>query len=286
MSLVLKSGPMMLDLDPHIGGSVRQLSWRGIPILRPAPKDDDISPLDCGAFTMVPFSGRIADGLIDFHGTRHQIPPNFPPEPHAIHGFGWQSRWQIVACDAVSARLRHTPPEGAWPWEYEAQQLFRVTPEELRLTLFLVNKSDMPMPAGFGWHPYFPRENASLQADTHMVWLSEENMIPSPPVLVTPHFDLTRTRPVRELNMDNAFSIGSTVQHMTWPDRVVTLSSDPDFTKLIVYVPPGETYFCVEPATHAPNAINSDLPASQTGLIVLKPRQALSATIRLTVSAP
>ncbi len=285
MSLVLMSGPLRLDIDPLIGGCVRALDWHGISILRPAPDKDDAQPLETGAFPMIPFNGRIANARFNYNGRNYQLEPNFAPEPHAIHGYGWQSKWQIAACDATTARLRHVSDGEQWPWAYEAYQLFQIGPAEVRLTLVLTNKSEAPMPAGIGWHPYFPREDAQIQADTHTVWLCDEDMIPAPPVLVTPHFDLTRTRPVSLLNMDHIFGVGSTVQHLSWPDRIVTLSSDPVFSKLVVYVPPGEDYFCVEPISHAPNALNSTLPTEQTGLIVLQPGQTLSGTIRINLQA-
>jgi aldose 1-epimerase len=50
---------------------------------------------------------------------------------------------------------------------------------------------------------------------------------------------------------------------------------------LIVYIPEGADYFCIEPVTHAVNAMN--LPdAAESGLWVLAPREAreISMTIR------
>ncbi len=284
MSLNLSCGPLSLDIEPNLGGSVVRFERNGVPILRATPRGDELTALQASAFPMTPFAGRILNGQFSFAGEAVQLPRNFPPEPHAIHGFGWQTGWQIAACDKTTATLRHRYEGDDWPWQYESLQRFGVTHDELRLTMSITNRSDRDMPAGLGWHPYFPRKDANIQADTHTVWRTDDNLVPAPPILVTPHFDLSRTRPVDLLDFDHAFGVGSTVQHLTWPDRTVTMSSDPLFSKLIVFTPPGEDYFCVEPASHAPDAVNSSLPPEQTGLKILKPGKTLSGTIRLTIS--
>jgi aldose 1-epimerase len=54
--------------------------------------------------------------------------------------------------------------------------------------------------------------------------------------------------------------------------------------RLVVYVPPGQDFFCVEPLSHVPDALNR--PAGmETGLQVLGPGETWTETVRLIVSA-
>ena len=70
---------------------------------------------------------------------------------------------------------------------------------------------------------------------------------------------------------------------ISWSDRGVraTLEASDEFRHLVVYTPPSEDYFCVEPTSHAPDAVNSALPAKLTGYRELLPGESFTATIEL-----
>ena len=44
---------------------------------------------------MLPFCSRIHNGRFRYGDRDVSLAPNFPPEPHAIHGFGWQGLWRL-----------------------------------------------------------------------------------------------------------------------------------------------------------------------------------------------
>ena len=282
MILRLTRNDFILDLAPNLGGSVMRFSLGERDILRRAISDKDAR--DTSAFPMVPFSGRIANGVFSTNDETVQLPPNMPPEPHAIHGFGWQTAWNVEEQTADRTVLVHEGGGDAWPWPYTAKQVFQLTDTGLHLAISVQNKSKTHMPAGLGWHPYFNRQDAKLIADTTHVWLSGDDMIPSPPVSVPEEIDLRQPRHVDELRLDYAFNVGATVQTFEWPNLKLVQTADPIFRNLIVYVPKGENFFCVEPATHAPDAVNSTLGNDVTGLKWLSKGETLSGVIRLDVT--
>src|SRR5437867_6886737 len=112
---------------------------------------------ETAAFPLVPYSNRIRDGRFLFRGRAVALPLNPPPERHSIHGHGWQAAWRALETSASAALLEYRHPADAWPWAYRATQRFTLTPAGLGVELTLANESDSPMPAGLGWHPYFPR---------------------------------------------------------------------------------------------------------------------------------
>src|SRR4029077_2582987 len=95
-------------------------------------------------------------------------------ERHAIHGHGWQARWQVIEAGPTEARLeyRHAAEDGPWP--YRATQRFTLGPTSLTVTITLTSETDAPMPAGLGWHPYFPRTpRAAIAAAGGAGWLPD-----------------------------------------------------------------------------------------------------------------
>lgn len=279
-------GNSCLGLLPSQGGVVTHWRVDGWDVLRPAVSTSR-DPRDFAGFPLVPFSGRISNGRFRFGGRDIQLNANFPPEPHAIHGQGWQSAWSLSSVNETSATLSLTYDGSEWPWSYHAEQVFEPGDGHLKVTLRLANTSDQLMPAGLGWHPYFRLGDARIEADVTAVWAASDASIPDETEALCAETDIRCVRPVSELNLDNAFSTTTGAVCLRWPTdgKRVRMTSDPLFQTLIVYTPAGEPYFCVEPVSHAPNAVNSPQGAEVTGLHTLPPGETLEGSIELRVDA-
>src|SRR5690349_784157 len=97
-TVTIRRGDMTVDVVPAGGGVARWSSVRDGRLfdwLRPATPSDVArgNPLGMASFPLVPFSNRIRDGRLRFEGRTIEIPLNFPPERHALHGHGWQRPW-------------------------------------------------------------------------------------------------------------------------------------------------------------------------------------------------
>lgn len=285
MRVTLAKGDMILELDPCAGGSVSALKHRDLDVLRPAPPrcGPAFDARRYSAFPMVPFVGRIHNARFKPRGDCIQLPANLPPEPHAIHGHGWQDVWKVDAVSETEATMVYHHMAAAWPWTYEARQVFQLSNDNLSLTLTVTNKSDTPMPVGIGWHPYFTRKGARLSVATTHAWSADEETGVNNRINVPPACDLSVAAEVSEMRLDRAFSVRPDPIRITWSTHSVTMTKDPVFAHATIYVPHEQDYFCVEPISHAPNAINSDLPASMTGYRELAPGETLSGTITLHV---
>ena len=286
-TLVLVANGSLLELAPHLGGSVVRYVHGGIPVLRSAAWDHPQVPIPFGmaAFPLFPFCGRIAAGRFRFDGREIALPPNLSPEPHAIHGESWLAPWTVEAAGEHTATLVHEHPSDAWPWPYRAMQTFELTTGALLVSLALTNKGDRPMPAGLGWHPYFPKGDAQLEADVSALWQPGHDKIPSGPQAIEGGSDLRTPRRVAHLDLDDAFSVGVGGSVIRWPDRKLTvrMTATVPLGHLVVFAPPAQDFFCVEPVSHAPNAVNSSLRREITGLRVLEPRETLIAQLTLAV---
>lgn len=276
-----------LVLAPEAGGSVVAFKWDGVDVLRPfdPAKGAGAPATDYAAFPLFPFSGRIANGVFAFEGKDYAVPPNFPPEPHAIHGQGWQTAWDITQQTEYSITLGYKYVGAHWPWAYEAAQIFTLLEDGLQVGLRLTNLSQKRMPAGIGWHPYFPAAGARVLADVSAVWRSGEDMIPAAPSALCRKTDLTSERRVERLSLDNAFAAGPAGSRISWADKdqSVKMTACETLRHLVVYTPEGEDFFCVEPVSHSPNAVNSEQSAGVTGLKILEPDETLTGTVLLKV---
>jgi len=285
MRVTLSRGEMVLQLDPCAGGTVSALRHRDLDLLRPSPAriGPAFDPRNYSAFPMVPFVGRIHNGQFECDGTAIELPKNLPPEPHAIHGHGWHAAWKLESETADTASLVYNHTADAWPWDYTARQAFELNENGLTIRLSVTNHSDAPMPAGLGWHPYFPRDKAILTVPTAREWAPVSSTGNDIPQVGPPTIDLSACKPVEALTIDTTFSVSEPTITIVWPTHSIRLTSDSVFTHATVYVPPGEDFFCAEPITHAPNAVNSTRPAEETGLNWLARDETLAGSIILSV---
>jgi aldose 1-epimerase len=290
--ITLHAGDASAVLAPAIGGAVVRYSscLRSTTVewLRPAPAEalPGAGPYDTAGFPLVPYSNRIREGRFVFRGRAVALPPNRPPERHSIHGHGWQAAWTPLEVAAAHAELEYRHPADAWPWPYRARQRVSLAPDRLVVELTLTSESEAPMPAGLGWHPYLPRTpRTTVTATVRGLWLSDDEVMPTTLVVPPPAaLDPARGLRVDEVALDNCFAGWDRRAVVEWPERgarvVVTAESPLEF--LMVYTPPGRDFFCLEPVSHAVDAVNlAAAGRTDVGLLVLDPGRSLRATVTL-----
>lgn len=273
----LEAHGWVLELLPELGGAIGALRHTGHDVLRPSPKGAR-DPLETGCFPLVPYANRIAHGRFEFAGQMHQLPLNFGEHPHSLHGLGWQVTWTVVETGADHVALVHAHDGGAgWPWAYRAEQRFVLAPGDMRVELSLTNMTDAAMPAGLGLHPYFPCDSDTrLTFAAARVWLADDTMLPTEPVAAHYFDDWLAGAPVAgETLIDNAYSGWESTVRIEQRWGSVGVQAD-DASVLHVYRPPGAGFFCAEPVSHLPDAIN------RGGMDVLQPGE--TRTLRMILS--
>ena len=289
----LRTGSAVLAVSPEAGGVITRYASEHdgaiIEWLRPAAADAVARRAagDTSCFPLVPFSNRIRDARFHFRGRLIQLPQNFQPEPHAIHGHGWRAAWTVVDTSDTGLTIEYRHPAGAWPWAYRARQAFSLARDGLRVRFSVTSAASEPMPVGFGLHPYFIRTSGvRVRAAVGRMWRSDERKMPAG--LVTPPADLLmdgRGLSPDATPLDNNFvGSGGRVQ-IEWPewDARLHIVADPVFECLVVYTPAGRDFFCVEPATNCIDAFNlADVGRTDTGMLVLQPGGTAAGDVTFT----
>lgn len=289
----LRAGSTRLEVAPEIGGSITRYAseraGRIVDWMRPASPDAlaERAPGGMSSFPLVPFSNRIRDARFRFRGRDVQLPQNFRPEPHAIHGHGWRARWTVVERAEARLTVEYRHPAGAWPWAYAAQQTFDLDDERLRIRFAVTNEAREPMPVGFGLHPYFVRTSQALvRADVGPMWEADADvmpvrLVPPPQQLLLGGAGLNPDATPLDNNFTR-FGGRAVIEWPEWNSRL-RVEADPVYACLVVYTPAGRDFFCVEPATNCIDGFNlADRGRRDTGLIVLDPGDTAAGDVTFT----
>lgn len=256
--------PVTLDHDgwtlvvlPSLGGAIGALRHHGNEVLRPAPPHNtDVLATAC--FPLVPYANRIANGQFEFAGEVHQLPLNFDDHPHSLHGLGWQVPWSISDAGEGHVVMTHSHDGGpAWPWPYRVIQRITLASREARIDLSLTNTADAAVPVGLGLHPYFPRTDATrLTFDAERLRLTDQTVLPTVPAPAQHFAGWAEGAFVKGSTLiDNAYEGWSGTARIDQSWGSVTIGAE-DAPVLHLYRPPNEDFFCVEPVSHLPDAIN------------------------------
>ena len=281
MTVVLHNARARVEILPALGGAVGRFTWDGRDVLRPAPAGvTDV--LDTGSFALVPFCNRVRDGRFSFGGREVVLSPNLGDHPHALHGQGWRGVWTVASASETEAVLAFDHPPGEWPWAYRAEQRFVLGDEGLRIALSVTNTGTEPMPAGLGFHPYFPaRAGERLRAGVTGVWMIDADCLPTTHVDGAWRSDWAAGAEVAVTELiDNCYTGWNGVATLSAPGGASTiLTASPECRWLHIYSPPGADFVCAEPVANRPDPFHGE----DSGIKVLAPGE--TAAVWMSVSS-
>ena len=295
--IILSAGNLTVGICPAGGGSISRFFWADgastVELMRSADKVAIAEalagdPRGMASFPLVPFSGRIASGRYTFEGREFLLPPNFPPEPHAIHGDGWKAPWKVESTtpNSLDLSFAHEDPKNGI--RYTAAQTFSISDTALEVKMSITNTGDTNIPVGLGLHPAFVKTpKATLTAGVTGVWLSDKLQLPTHVAPIPDEWDFSIGRVMSELIIDNNFADWDRSAKIRWPewDTTVEIKSSPELGKLVVFCPSGEDFFCVEPVSNVADGFNlRNNDVEGTGTHILVPNETYSGTVRFTAS--
>jgi aldose 1-epimerase len=281
--VTLSHGADRCDIIPVLGGSIADWTVNGQQMLRSASAASIAAedPFGMASFPLVPYSNRIGSGSFEWDGKRFALTRNFPPEPHAIHGVGFERPWQVRSLRANSASLvLNHRPQAAWPFAFEAHQLITLSDAALTIEMSAANLSDRPVPLSFGHHPYLPFDGAVLKFKAQGVWLIGDDGLPSLRVAPFDKFDYSNAMSVMRGDIDHCYVGWDRRAEIYWPDRplVLEITASDTLPCAVVCIRRDVRDFCFEPVPHRNDGLN--MRDREYGMPVIAPGKSFSATIR------
>jgi aldose 1-epimerase len=280
--ITLQSGPLRCELRPDLGGSVAGL-WRGAQqVLRATAAAELQSVQRAASYPLLPYSNRIGQRLLHWVGRDYLLAQNFAPEPHAIHGVGWERAWEVDQASVTHAVLSYCHhADAAWPFAFDSQQTFSLSDDALELQMSITNRAAEAAPVGLGWHPYFAKSaQTRIQFAARGRWEMGGDKLPTER---RAHPGLERD--CTDLDIDHCFDGWSGSLLLTEGGLRLRLTSDLDC--LVVFTTPARDSIAIEPVSHVNNALALVRQRGHTpqalGLRVLQPGQTFSARMRIQI---
>ncbi len=274
----IESEGYRLECDPSNGGVLSSLTWFDCDVLRSSVGGCE-DPLQSAMFPLVPFSNRLSEDVV-VNGGSISLPRYLQDSELAIHGFGWQKEWLVEELTERTLRIALIDSESPWPSAYRAEQDLSVGKDGLVAKLSLTNIGTEPLPAGIGFHPYFPRQDCLMSMGLDSKWEQDELGLPSQEVCSgwkpQDHVAVAGQR------LDHSFSGWNGVAQLRWPARnlAVEVVADHTLRELVIYSPK-EDFFCLEPVSHLTNAMFATEETKRRGWRVLDPGCAMTGTMKL-----
>jgi aldose 1-epimerase len=281
-------GDFVLDIAPLAGGGIARLDWRGLEILRPALTGaiEARDPLGLSCFPMTPYVSRITDGVFKWGEVTTAIAPNMAGGSHPLHGIGWRKPWQVIdqSDSQISLGLDHAG-DADWPWAFSTQQDFVLHDDHLAHSLSVTNKDARTFPSSLGPHPYFHADNAIISFDAEALWEISGESLPTHKARPAVVDALAKGTRADGLDLDHCFEGWNGVAHIAWPSHQVRIEASCALgtapipcTRLQLYTPKGQAFFCLEPVSARCVAFGEADPAVH-GVVALA-QETLSITTR------
>jgi aldose 1-epimerase len=275
----------VLDSEPDILGGQCRPGRSGIPIL-------------------FPFPNRIRDGRFEYRGrTYHVSPPAWFPQ--TIHGFCLDRPWRVTEQTPHSLTgeflLSRDAPErpAQWPADARLTVTYRIRDRQLRADILVENPDRVPLPWGFGTHPYFrlPLGNAGtaaqcrIQALAGKQWTLDQCFPTGELSDVPPEKSFSRgwsygSCPLDDVYTDLTISEDGEGQRIDDPAAGLSMIQrhSADFRELVVFTPKDRPVICLEPYTCATDAVNLQARGIDAGLRELQPGESASLWFEIEVA--
>jgi aldose 1-epimerase len=283
--LVLRGDGLELVMLPELGARIHRLRVDDVDLLR-TPEDagthrDD--PFFWGAYVMAPWCNRAPAEPFDVAGRTVRLRANFG-DGSAIHGLVYDRPWEPR--DDGSLRVAIDEGEGGWPWAFEVTVHPEVHGRTLSLGYEVVNRSDAPMPAGIGLHPWFVAPvTLGVPAEAVYPVNTASPPLPSP---IEGTFDL-RSAATPPPGVDATWTnLATPAVDLVWPELGLGATIEVEAPRVCVAVAAPEPLgaVAVEPQTHAPDGLRRVAHGEPDAPDLLDPGASLRLALRVTFTGP
>ncbi len=275
---------------------VAALGGKRIDVLasNPAFVESGEKPTRSGIPLLFPYPNRIVGGRFVWDGREYVLPRGKVgyAGDNPIHGFCYDRPWRLTRQTASSAtgefRLSQDAPDRRdfWPADFAIEVRYEVLGPALRCDVRITNPDAVPLPFGFGAHPYFqlPLAGSSdfgdclLQVPAAERWELLDCLPTGRKQPAAETLDLRDGVALKGLKLDDVYT-GLSYEARGLVSRVVDPAAglevvqtcDPSFRDLVVLTPHWAQAVCIEPYTCVTDAIHLQAEGFDAGWRTLEP---------------
>lgn len=276
-------------LVPEFGACMLELRLNGCSILDGYTTPEEmITNKWCKNVLLYPFPNRLQQAQYKWQGKTYQFPINDTDTGNALHGFGMDKPMRVEEIELepefaeVTCLYISEGDQPGYPFRFSFAITFRMEePNRFEAELLFQNDDELPIPAGFGWHPYFKLTDSVNQMHLQLPPVEkieiDKSMIPTKRRLPFSQFE--NMEKIGPTVLDNCFAlnpekgkvylqlIGNQVSLSCWQE-----TGEGKFNFLQLFTPPLRNAIAVEPMTCNINAFNN-----KEGLLTLAPGESAYA---------
>lgn len=290
----LNNGQLRLRCVPQIGGSIVEFAFRRgeewISLMRDG-EDPLTKSSNASSFVLIPYSNRLRDGRFIFSGIPYQLRH---AEKHAIHGDVRDRPWAVHHLQKHRVELLFDSmnvPNLNFPFPFSAKLSYALALNSFDSWIEVVNTGPDPMPVGCGFHPYFRRRLPGSTSDVMLQFevtgvYPGDSPLPTGGAVPLETFQNFSSRRILNVEMDHCFSGWTRHASIDWPGTGISarITAESGMEHLILYSPPGQDYFALEPVTHANDGFNLYAQGDEnSGVRILKPGEHLATGMQIRI---
>lgn len=282
---------------PQFGATVNELVFNEKSVLDSYETPEDLSDNKWKKSGMLfPFANRLRDGKYEWQGKSYQFPINDPSTGNALHGLGIERPMRVdeVRTEAnlasITCSFQDDGTHPAYPFPHTFSVTFSMEePNQFEMEVCFLNESDIAIPVGFGWHPYF--QLAEKVDDLQMTlplceWIEfDERKLPSGNR--QPYLEFAQATPLGSISIDNCFAMPTaegkifvTLQGERGTLNYWQETGPNKFNFLQLFIPESRKSIGVEPMTCITDGFNSG-----EGLIIIEPGKVAGARAGVSLEA-
>jgi aldose 1-epimerase len=285
----LEHGAYKLVVAPQFGARIVSFSHDGRDLLRPATAEALAHPkvYEFAGFPLMPYSGPLFGPGFTFGGNSFALDRTVREEPTATHGDAWIGEFRTAAQDGSRVELffDHQPEKGTFPFRFRGEVSFEVSQDGLLIFMKVTSRDHRLMPAGIGYHPYFPKPKGTrLRFEATGVWPADTpEAVTEPCGPLIDGLSFRQGPDVAEMVVDRLYEGWDGRAELDYPDGSRTvITADGALDKLQIYSAWHYPYVCVEPVSNANDGFNraaANVPGH--GVRILEPNRSIEGSIRI-----